>query len=102
MSSRSSRCVAEIILGRSSPSVTYFPQLSGSCALPFRLTHRLPSSVADALPVGAETQLGKQEQEIASSGYRDPSGVAAGNEPFPTISITEKTVHNRARVLARS
>jgi hypothetical protein len=54
----------------------------------------LPSSIADALPVGAETQLGKQEQDIASSGYRDPSGVAAGNEPFATISTTEKTVHH--------
>ena len=87
MSSRSSPRVAEIILGRSSPSVAaYFPQLSGSCALPFRLTHQLPSFVADALWVGAETQLGQQEQEIAASGYRDPSGVAAGNEPFATIS----------------
>jgi hypothetical protein len=95
--------MAEIILGGSSPSVAaYFPQLSGFCALPFRLTHRLPSSVADALPVGAETQLGKQEQEIVSPGYRDPSGVAAGNEPFATISTTEKTVHQRPGALARS
>jgi hypothetical protein len=81
MSSRSSPWVAGIILSPRSPSVAaYFPQLSVSCALPFRLTHPLPSSVAHALPVGAETQLGKQEQDIASSGYRDPSGVAASND----------------------
>jgi hypothetical protein len=62
----------------------------------------LPSSVADALAVGAETQLGQQGQEIVWSGNRDPSGVAAGNESFARISPAENTVHHRLGALARS